>query len=281
MPELVLLSQAEGIATLTLNRPDKLNAFADDMRDALASALDRVAAQPDTRVLVVTGAGRAFCAGGDIQHMVRLKERNAAYEEFVPLLEAGREGISRLAALPIPVIAAINGPAAGGGLNLALACDLRIASDQATFGETFVRLGLHADWGGTYFLPRLVGTSKAFELCWLGDMIDASEALRIGLVNRVVPHARLGEEVGAIAARLAAAPQASLRLVKQTLTAAAHRSLAECMATEIEAQRLCWGTADVAEGTRAFVERRPPRFGLERSPLRAASAGGGRFGRFE
>jgi len=276
MPDLVLLSHAEGIATLTLNRPDKLNAFADDMREALANALDRVAAQPDTRVLVVTGAGRAFSAGGDIQHMVRLKERNAPYEEFVPLLEVGREGISRLVALPIPVIAAVNGPAAGGGLNLALACDLRIASDQATFGETFVRLGLHADWGGTYFLPRLVGPSKALELCWLGDMIDAAEALRIGLVNRVAPHARFLEEVTALAARLAAAPQASIRLVKQTLTASSRRSLEECMAAEIEAQRLCWGTADVAEGTRAFVEKRAARFGAAR-PLLGAAPGARRF----
>ncbi|HEY3216389.1 MAG TPA: enoyl-CoA hydratase-related protein [Candidatus Eisenbacteria bacterium] len=277
MPELVLLTQAEGVATLTLNRPDKLNAFADDMREALASALDRAAAQADIRVLVVTGAGRAFCAGGDIQHMVRLKERDASYQEFIPLLEAGREGITRLAALPIPVIAAVNGPAAGGGLNLALACDLRIASDQATFGETFVRLGLHADWGGTYFLPRLVGTSKALDLCWLGDMIDAAEALRIGLVNRVVPHARFAEEVATLAARLAAAPQASIRLVKQTLTASRHRSLAECLAAEIEAQRLCWETADVAEGTRAFVEKRTARFGEARPPLEATSSGGRRF----
>jgi len=279
MSELVLLSHSEGVATLTLNRPDKLNAFGDDMRGKLAEALDRVRDTPGIGVLVITGAGRAFSAGGDIQHMVRLKDRDAPYEDFSPLLEAGREGILRLVALPMPVIAAINGPAAGGGLNLALACDLRIASDQATLGETFVRIGLHADWGGTYFLPRLVGTAKALELCWLGEMIDASEALRIGLVNKVVPHGRFAEEIAGWARRLVAAPRTSITWVKRTLRASWVRSLEECLADEIEAQRACWASPDSAEGVRAFVEKRAPVYGRE--PARAVAAPSAAARRFE
>ena len=279
MSDLVLLTHAEGVATLTLNRPDKLNSFGDDMRGQLAHALDRVRDTPGIAVLVITGAGRAFSAGGDIQYMVRLKDRDAPYEDFAPLLEAGREGILRLAALPFPVIAAVNGPAAGGGMNLALACDIRIASDQATLGETFVRIGLHADWGGTYFLPRLVGTAKALELCWLGEMIDAAEALRIGLVNRVVPHARFAEEVATVARRLAAAPRASIFGVKRTLKASWQRSLEECLADEIEAQRACWASPDSAEGTRAWVEKRAPVYGREQVRTGAAPSAAAR--RFE
>ena len=273
MPDLVLLDVVDRVATLTLNRPEKLNAFKDDMRDALVPALERVAANTQVRVLVVTGAGRAFSAGGDIQHMVDLQTRGASYQEFLPMLEAGRLAVRQLAALEIPTLAALNGPAAGGGLNLALACDLRIASDRATLGETFVRLGLHIDWGGAYHLPRLVGVAKAFELCWLGEMIDAAEAERIGLVNRVVPHQRFAEEVRSLALRLAAAPQTSVRLTKRTLTASLERSLAECLEAEIEAQGMCWESPDVAEGTRAFLEKRPARFGAEPVALKT--------GRFE
>jgi 2-(1,2-epoxy-1,2-dihydrophenyl)acetyl-CoA isomerase len=269
MSELVQIQVADRIATLTLNRPEKLNAFKDDMRDALPPALDRIASDPEVRVLVITGAGRAFSAGGDIQHMLDLKSRGASYEEFLPLLDAGRAAVRRLTALSIPTIAALNGPAARGGLNLALACDLRIASERAKLGETFVRLGLHIDWGGAYFLPRLVGVAKALELCWLGEMIDAAEALRIGLVNRVVPHERFAAEVRALATRLATAPQTSVRLTKRTLRASLERSLPESLEAEIEAQEMCWDAPDVAEGTRAFLEKRPARFDAEAAPLGA------------
>ncbi len=276
MGQLVLLAESGGVATLVLNRPEKLNAFADDMREQLVEALDAAAGHGGIGALVITGAGRAFCAGGDIGHMAALKARGARFEELRPLVAAGRGAIERLAALPFPTIAAVNGPAAGAGLNLALACDLRIASAQASFGETFVRIGLHPDWGGTYFLPRLVGQARALELCWTGEVVDAAEALRIGLVNRVVAHDELVGAATALATRLAAAPRASVRLAKRTLGASFQRTLAQCLDAEIEAQAVCWASPDVAEGLEAFIAKRAPVFG---APALADDAprGGRRF----
>src|SRR5436309_772914 len=220
MADLVLLAESGGVGTLVLDRPGKLNAFGGDMREQLVAALGAAAAHGGIRALVITGAGRAFSAGGDVHHMAGLKASGESFAAVRPLLELGRAAILRLASLPFPTIAAVNGPAAGAGLNLALACDLRIASDQATFGETFVRIGLHPDWGGTYFLPRLVGLARALELCWTGELISAAEALRIGLVERVVPHDELSAAARALADRLAASPAASVRLMKRTLGAA-------------------------------------------------------------
>jgi len=277
MPELVLTDVTGGIAVVTLNRPDKLNAFADDMRERLSDALGVIAARGDVRVLVITGAGRAFCAGGDVKHMVALKQRDESFDALRPLLEAGRAVITRLAALPIPTIAAVNGPAAGAGMNLALACDLRVASDQATFGETFAKIGLHLDWGGSYFLPRLAGASRAMELCWLGDPIGADEALRIGLVNRVWPQAEFERSWREMAARLAAAPATSVRLTKRTLRASRDRTLEECLDAETEAQAACWASADSAEGLRAFVEKRAAVFGAGPADVADARSSGGRF----
>ena len=260
MTETIQLHRAAGVARITLNRPDKLNAFGDDMRERMMDALDRVAGDHDARVLAITGAGRAFCAGGDVRHMVELKQRDAEFRELEPLLALGRGIVTRLDALAIPTVAVVNGPAAGAGLNLALACDVRLASDQASFGETFVRIGLHPDWGGTYFLPRLVGLAQAMELCWSGEVIGAERAREIGLVNRVIAHAKLGAEADAYLARLAAAPRASVRLAKRTLRAALHRSLSGCLDAEVEAQAVCWRSPDSAEGLAAFVEKREPAF---------------------
>src|SRR5580765_1903012 len=161
MAELIRYEVRDAVATLTLNRPEKLNAFAEDMREQLVAALERVAAEGEARVLILTGAGRAFCAGGDVNHMASLKQRHADFRELKPLMELGRAVVTRIEALPFPTIAAVNGVAAGAGINLALACDLRVASDSASFGETFVRIGLHPDWGGTYYLPRFVGLARA------------------------------------------------------------------------------------------------------------------------
>jgi 2-(1,2-epoxy-1,2-dihydrophenyl)acetyl-CoA isomerase len=274
MNETILLAEDAGVATLVLNRPDKLNAFAGDMRERLLEALETVAARPHVRALIVTGAGRAFCAGGDVHHMAALAARGAPFEDILPLLEAGRRVVERIASLPIPTLAAVNGVAAGAGLNLALACDLRIASDQASFGATFVRIGLHPDWGGSWFLPRLVGVARAKELCWLGDVVDAAEAHRIGLVQRLVPHERLLDETRAIAARLASAPATSVRHAKRTLDASGSRTLGACCEAEIEAQRACWESADVREGLMAFTDKRAPVFGADAGETRPA-------GRFE
>jgi 2-(1,2-epoxy-1,2-dihydrophenyl)acetyl-CoA isomerase len=263
-----------GVFRITLNRPDKLNAFANDMRDRLMDALDEAAARAGVRVVVITGAGRGFCAGGDIDHMRGLRGAVDGAEGFHALLDAGRGVITRLAALPVPTIAAVNGVAAGAGINLALACDLRVASDQASFGQTFVKIGLQPDWGGTHHLPRLVGAAKALELSWLGDLIDAEEALRIGLVNRVAPHATFEEAVRDLAGRLAAAPQNAVRAIKRTVRAGAGASLAESLALEEEAQMMLWSSHDVAEGLTAFAERRAAVFAGEligeAAPSRAA-----------
>ena len=271
MNDLVILAEADGVATLLLNRPEKLNAFDIPMSEQLAAALEAAEAR-GARALVVTGAGRAFSAGGDIRFMVDLKERESGYEGLAPLVEGGGNAVARLAALPFPTIAAVNGPAAGGGLNLALACDLVLASDRATFGQTFVRIGLHVDWGGSYFLPRRVGLARALELCWTGEMIDAREALRIGLVDRVLPHEDFNEEVNTLARGLASAPQASVRLAKQSLRAGLSRTLAQCLAAETEAQAECWISPDSDEGIRAFVEKRKAAFGAGQNATPEAAA---------
>ena len=261
----VLLAVAEGVAAVTLNRPEKLNAFAGDMRERLVDALDvvvaRASATGDVRVLVLTGAGKGFCSGGDVQHMLELKRRGAGFEELAPLLEAGRAIVTRLAALEIPVLAAVNGVAAGAGMNLALACDVRLASSEARFGETFVKIGMTPDWGGSYHLPRLVGSAAALDLCWSGELIDAGEALRLGLVEHVYPAAEFGAAWRAYAARLAAAPTTSVRAIKQAMRAAGGRTLVACLDAEAEAQATCWASADSGEGLAAFVEKRAARFG--------------------
>jgi 2-(1,2-epoxy-1,2-dihydrophenyl)acetyl-CoA isomerase len=259
MNDTILLAEDAGVATIVLNRADKLNAFAGDMRDRLLDALDRVA-RGSARVLIVTGAGRAFCSGGDVRYMASMRGREDGAEELGRLLDAGAHVIRRLASLPIPTLAAVNGAAAGAGMNLALACDVRIASDQASFTESFIRIGLHPDWGGTWFLPRLVGEAKARELCWLGDPVDAAEALRIGLVQRVVPGARLMDETRALARRLATSPATSVRMIKHSIAASRWRPLDASLTAESQAQMVCWGTSDVDEGLNAFVEKRDPSF---------------------
>jgi len=277
MPEkTVLLEVSAGVAVLTLNRPDKLNAFAGDMRDQLNARLDEAAASADVRVLVVTGAGRAFCSGGDVEHMTRLAERGAPFDELAPLMEAGEGVVRRIAALPFPVIAAVNGVAAGAGANLALACDVRLASDAAKLGETFVRIGLHPDWAGTWHLPRLAGVARSLDLCWTGDLVEAGEAQRLGLFQRVWPASSFEREWRDYAARLAAGPQVAIRAAKASLRAASHRGLEECLAAERAAQERCWQSPDAAEGVRAFVEKRAPVFSnralveSETAPSRAA-----------
>ncbi len=257
--EFVLTELREGVGTLTLNRPDKLNAFAGRMRQEIAAAVRELANDTEVRVLVVTGAGRAFCAGADIGYMKELTAKRDT-DGFRGLVEAGREVVTVIRETPKPVIASVNGPAAGGGANLALSCDIRIASDRATIGQTFNRIGLHPDWGGTYFLPRLVGPARALELIFGADMIQAEEAERLGLFNRVVPHDSLAKETWALASRLATKPPKALALAKQAIYQSGDRSLGEMLDMETANQLACFESDDAREGLAAFLEKRDPLF---------------------
>lgn len=260
MEQLVRLERTDSIATIVLNRPDKLNAFSGTMRTQLLAAVESVAADLSVRVLVITGAGRAFCAGGDIEYMAELKRKNAEFCEISKLMDMGRRVVTALRHIDRPVIAAVNGPAAGAGLNLALACDLRIASEAATFGATFSRIGLMVDWGGSYFLPRLVGTAAALRMLWTGDVLKAEEALRLGLIDQVVPADDHLTVVAELARRLAAAPPTAVEWAKRAVYRSHSASLRDMLMLEIEAQQDCWESEDSREGIQAFVEKRTPKF---------------------
>jgi len=257
--EHILISEADSILTITLNRPDKLNAFIGHMRRDLAEALEHAGSDRSVRVVVITGAGRAFCAGGDIAFMAELMQRRDA-EEFARILGAGRRVITAIRQMTKPVIASINGPASGAGCNLAFACDLRIASDTATFSQSFAKVGLHPDWGGTYFLPRLVTPNKACEMFFLGDAIDAAEAARLGIVNQVVAPEELENATLQLAERLRAAPPIALAAAKHAVYMSEGADLEEMLRYETEAQLRCFESDDGHEGVRAFLEKRDPKF---------------------
>ncbi len=255
MPDMIISATHDHITTITLNRPEKLNAFAGTMREDLLAALQGA----EGRVVVITGAGRAFSAGGDVEAMARLqKERNV--DAFRKLLDAGREVVTQIATMAAPVIASVNGIAAGAGCNLALACDLRIASDQAKLGETFVRIGIHPDWGGTWFLPRLVGPSRALELMMTGRMVDAAEALAIGMVDRVVPAPDLAAETEKLARSIATGPPIAIAAIKRAVAASRTSGLREQIDLESEHQLRAFLSADAAEGLAALFEKRAPAF---------------------
>lgn len=225
--ERVLVEIAGGIGTLTLNRPEKLNAFDADGCADLIEALRMLATSDAVRVIIVTGAGRAFCAGADL---AVLGSDGAA------LVAAGKEIALTIRSAPKPVLAAVNGAAAGGGANLALACDYRLASDSASIGQVFHKLGLSLDWGGSYFLPRLVGISKALELTWSARMVPAAEAAGLGLFDRVVPHAELAAETQKLAETWAAMPPLAVRKAKDLLYRSDSSSLTAMLDFEIEDQ---------------------------------------------
>ena len=259
MYEHIQVTEAEGIATITLCRPDRLNTFIGHMRRDLAEALEHAGSDRNVRVVVITGAGRAFCAGGDIAFMAELMQRRDA-EEFSRILGAGRRVILAIRQMTKPVIAAINGPASGAGCNLALACDLRIAANTATFSQSFAKVGLHPDWGGTYFLPRLVTPNKACEMFFLGETIDAAEAMRLGIVNQVVAPEDLESATQQLAERLRAAPPIALAAAKHAVYMSQSAELEEMLRFETEAQLRCFDSDDGHEGVQAFLEKREPRF---------------------
>lgn len=251
----VLFARHDRVGLITLNRPEKLNAFADRMRDEITE-VTRAAAEDDAiGALVITGAGRAFCAGADIGYMHDLVVREE-WDALEALVEAGARVVSTIDGLRKPVLAAVNGPAAGGGASLALACDIRLAATSASIGQTFNRIGLQPDWGGTYFLPRLVGLGHAMEMALTAEMLSADEAFRLGLFNRVVDDQRLMDETLSLAARIAAKPPLAVALTKQTMRLGLGSSLSEALERERNNQLLLFRSADARAAMRAFLEKR-------------------------
>lgn len=256
-----IFEKEEGIATLTLNLPERLNALSPGIREALLRAAEDVAQDDDTRVLIITGAGRAFCSGADVRGLAGQTEIRSG--------EKGRRGIMGPLSLPVfrlsqldkPVIAAVNGVAAGAGFGLAMVCDIRIASENARFISVFVRRGLPVEWGLSHFLPRVVGTAKALEIMWTGEAIDAREAERIGLVSKVVPQDDLMKEARQLATKLAKGPPIAIELIKRAVyTGLQSNNLAAQLGYESYAAGVCVRTEDFQEGVTAFLQKREAAF---------------------
>jgi 2-(1,2-epoxy-1,2-dihydrophenyl)acetyl-CoA isomerase len=254
----VLYATADRVATLTIDRPAAKNALGPDEWRRLAWGVARAAADPLVRVLVVTGAGDSFSAGGDVKTMPERLALPPA--ERRARLRADAEVVRALGALDKPSLARIDGPCVGAGLALALACDLRVASSRSSFGATFHRVGLTADFGTLYNLPRAVGPARAAELLLVGEMVDAERAEQIGLVHRVVAPLRLDEEVAGLARRLADGPPVAMALTKAGLRGAAGRDLEATLEWEAAAQAIASRTDDAREGLAALAEKRPPKF---------------------
>jgi 2-(1,2-epoxy-1,2-dihydrophenyl)acetyl-CoA isomerase len=256
----VVLEERKGnVAVIRLNRPDKLNALNVELGRGLVHALLHASQDNSVRAVVLTGAGRGFCAGGDLELILDLRKRNAS-DELKVLLETGKEMCLAIATMTKPVIAAVNGPAAGGGMNLALAADMRIASDQASFAESFAKVGLYPDFGGTYFLPRIVGPALSAELFYTAETLSAEDALRLGIVNRVFPADKFEEETQKIVDVLAGAPTVALRDVKRTIVGDDRKNLETKLDEEIRLQMHCFQSEDCLEGLNAFFEKRKPNF---------------------
>jgi enoyl-CoA hydratase/carnithine racemase len=256
----LLLDVKDRVATLTLNRPERLNALGDTLREDLLDAILKCGADDGVGAIVITGAGRGFCSGGDVKSM---SERDQAGQSSTLAEQLGPirdRCVLAMRDCPKPIIAAINGAAAGAGMNLALACDIRIASTAARFSQAFVKRGLAPDWGGSWLLPRVVGTAKACELIFTGDTIDAAEALRLGILNSVAAPEKLMEEAHALARRIAAGPPVALRLAKRAIYRNLEADLRAGLEFETFAQGVCKGTEDAKEGVQAFMEKRAPVF---------------------
>lgn len=258
MEQQLIESTADGIVTLTLNRPDRLNALSTSILDGLLEALPRLAADPAAAVIILTGAGRAFCSGGDVKAMAERSDREFA--DAVGRLRDRMEVSRLLHEIPKPTIAMINGPAAGAGLALALACDLRIAAQSARLVTAFAKVGFSGDFGGSYFLSKLVGTGRARELYYTAEPLDAAQALALGIVNRVVSDAELVDATTDLACKLALGPRIALARMKQNFNAAETGSLAELLDLEAQNQVETGRTKDHLEAARAFVEKRAPVF---------------------
>ena len=265
MTDHLLESIEDGVATLTMNRPEERNAMSGEMMGALKAAVDRVAIDPAVRCVVLTGAGGAFCAGGDVKGQARAaSERGSGQRVSVPArvhgLRSGMELSRLLHEMPKPTLAVIPGPAAGAGLSLALACDLRIALDTAKLTTAFSKVGASGDFGGSYFLPRLVGAAKAREMYFMADVILGQEACELGLVNYAYPAETFENEARQLAARLAALPTIAVGYMKRNLNAADSAGLSQVLDLEAEHMVRTMMTEDHARAAQAFVEKRPPVF---------------------
>lgn len=257
MPDLIETVE-DGVATLTLNRPESLNALSDDIRLGLLESVARLGADTSIGCIVLTGTGRGFCAGGDVKTMGS-RSAKVFEERAAGILQSGRVPML-MHNTAKPIIGMINGVAVGAGLGMAAACDLRVAARSARFGTGFIKIGLSGDWGATWTLTRLVGTAKARELFFTGDMIDADEAMRIGLVNKVVDDAELLTTTMAMARRIASMPHVALGYTKRNLAAAETGDFVSCLDIEAFNQARCSQMEDHREAVQAFKEKRKPMF---------------------
>ena len=254
--ETIMLTKENNIATITLNRPDKLNSVTLQMVEELTSALDDVSADKDIRVLLVTGAGRAFCSGFDVSMMMGVADDLIVLpgENSIDLV------MLKFRDMVKPSIAAVNGLASGMGFSIAMSCDMRIASDASRFSQIFVKRGLIPDTGSTYFLPRLVGIAKACEMVFTGDFVDAQEAARLGIVNRVVPADEMMTSAMELATKIANGPPITIQLAKRALYRGLETDLDVQLEYEMYQQSICMKTEDFQEGVNSFLEKREAHF---------------------
>jgi 2-(1,2-epoxy-1,2-dihydrophenyl)acetyl-CoA isomerase len=258
--ETVLYTFENDIATIQMNRPEALNALSLQLGQDLASAI-RQAISDNARATILTGSGRAFCSGGDLREMKAMGEAKGSISAFLDApLKALHEVIALIREAPMPFVAAVNGVCAGAGTNFALACDIVFATDETTFNEAFVRIGLSPDCGGSFFLPRAVGEKLAAELLMTGSTITSQRAAEIGMINRVVPASELMTEATDFARQLAAGPTAAIARVKRMLNATFSNDLHSQLALEADCQVESGESPDFREGVQAFFEKRPPRF---------------------
>ncbi len=253
----LILHKENGLATITLNRPEKLNAICPELVTDLLEAIDDIGKDEEVRAVLLTGAGRAFCAGGDVSSLL------SSTDNPIELMESSRSGariISGMRSMPKPWIAAVNGPAIGAGCNLALGCDIIIAGENASFSQAFINLGLHPDTGGGYLLTKLVGTARACELIFTGKTIDASEAERIGLINQVVSVDQLEDTSKTMALRLAKGPSKAIGMAKASIYQGMTMSMGAVLEAEVRATSLSIATDDAREGIKAILEKRKPEF---------------------